>query len=176
MTVQFIRDDTPHKRVRVFNLGYLHLNNIIQDPKIFYCPSDPNYIGFDPESSFYGYPFDYYYNPRHLACCQRISYGYVPQSTGREELVNGHYAYGPSDKNETLNSRAPLAFDAVYSKYERSHHLGSGRRVAGMNILYGDGSVRFRHLKDSEREFWDVHEQTENEKEAMRALLYMFSE
>ena len=45
-----------------------------------------------------------------------------------------------------------------------------------MNILSGDGSVRFRRLKDTEREFWEENVETEEEENALRALLYMFSQ
>lgn len=173
------RDDEPGRRWAVYNLGYLHLNGFIPNPKIFYCPSIPKgRDNYDRHAAVYHYPFDYSYTGPRVGCCtMTISYGYIPQSGGREKLSNDRYAYQAAYRPSTLNTRAPLAFDTIYYYEPRqSYHRTSSQRIAGFNLLVGDGSVRFRAFMDAERELWDASKETEKERDALRALLYMFSE
>jgi len=167
------------KRWRAYGLGYLHHNKVIENPKIFHCPADSkdSRNRYDHSAERYTWPFEKRYPMPLPAHGIYTSYYYAPQSTGREKFSSGYYAYQFTNRLTSLNPRAPLALDAVtVNDYSWSNgHWRSGRKVAGMNILYGDGSVRFRAWKDSEREF--IEENTRDfivNFGTYRALLYMF--
>ena len=105
-----------------------------------------------------------------------ISYSYTPMGTRRKKLAIGEYAYETASKLSTLNNRAPLALDRItYSDDSPTLnvHRGSGERVDGLNILYGDGSVRFRPTQEDEKAFWEANKQ-KNLVGLFRALLYMY--
>ena len=162
---------------RAYGLGYLHQNKVIENPKVFHCPAAAKDRRYDIYAERYSWPFEKRYPMPLPAHGIYTSYYYTPQGTGREKFSSGYYAYKFTNRLTSLNPRAPLALDAVtINDYSWTNgHWQSGRKVAGMNILYGDGSVRFRAWEDSEREF--IKDNTRDyivNFGTYRALLYMF--
>ena len=52
--------------------------------------------------------------------------------------------------------------------------MQKGGRAAGGNILYGDGSVRFRPIQENELAYWEENFETPHV--AFSGLLYMFAQ
>ena len=169
----------PKRRWKVHNLGYLHKTQTIENAEVFYCPTEPKGQRYEDDAERYSWSFDGSIHSNPVKGSQHInaSYSYTPQSTRREELAAGEYAYEASFKLSTLNNRAPLALDRVtYSATStRNVHRGSGGRVSGLNILYGDGSVRFRPTQEDEKAFWEANIDPLGVG-TFRALLYMYSQ
>ena len=167
----------PKRRWKVHNLGYLHQTQTIENAEVFYCPTEPKGRRYEDHAERYSWSFDGNFHPGHATGSQMVnaSYSYTPQSTRREELAVGEYAYEASFKLSTLNNRAPLALDRVtYSANStRNVHRGSGGRVGGLNILYGDGSVRFRPTQEDEKAFWKAN-LGKSRVGTFRALLYKY--
>ena len=167
----------PKRRLKVHNLGYLHKTQTIESAEVFYCPSAPKGQRYEDDAERYSWSFDGSIHSSQVGGSQMInaSYSYTPQGTRREELAVGEYAYQASFKLSTLNNRAPLALDRVtYSGTStRNVHRGSGERVGGLNILYGDGSVRFRPTQEDEKAFWKAN-LGKSRVGTFRALLYKY--
>ena len=167
------------KRWRAYGLGALHRNRVIENPKIFHCPADAkdSFTRYDYSAERYTWPFEKRDPMPSPARGLYTSYYYTPQSAVRTKFSSGYYAYKFTKRLTSLNPHAPLALDAItVNDHSRMNgHWRSGRKVAGMNILYGDGSVRFRAWQDSEREF--IRENTIDfimNYGTYRTLLYMF--
>jgi len=160
-----------------FNLGHLLHERIIEEPKILYCPSAPKDFRYENYADRYDWRYD---NTIGLTRAQVLaaSYHYVPQSKRRETLDNDYTSYGPAFRLSQLNNRAPLALDVIDYDYFGSHR--TVRKVSGMNILYGDGSVRFRMSTDKEKDLWQdspgIRKGLFLDHSTFRALLYLFSE
>ena len=157
------------------NLGYLHQTRTIESAEVFYCPTEPKGRRYEDYAERYRRSFDRNVPASTKSEFMQSSYLYTPQGSRREELAVGEYAYEASFKLSTLNNRAPLALDRVnYNdiSHYRSVHRGSAGRDAGLNILYGDGSVRFRPTQEDEKAFWQAN--TENRVGTFRALLYKY--
>ena len=165
----------PKRRWNVMNLGYLHQTRTIESAEVFYCPTTPKGQRYQDHAERYSWSFDS--NVRSTSSqFMEVSYSYTPQGRRREELAMGEYAYQASFKLSTLNNRAPLALDRVtYNDFQDLNvHRGSGGRVSGMNILYGDGSVRFRPTQEDEKQLWEANR--DNHVGIFRALLYMYGQ
>ena len=164
----------PKRRWNVMNLGYLHQTQTVESAEVFYCPTTPKGQRYQDHAERYSWSFDS--NIRSTSSqMMEISYSYTPQGRSREELAVGEYAYEASFKLSTLNNRAPLVLDRVtYSDNSlRNVHRGSGGRVGGLNILYGDGSVRFRPTEEDEKAFWKAN-LGKSRVGTFRALLYEY--
>ena len=166
----------PKQRRNVSNLGYLHLTGTLENAEVFYCPTAPKGRRYEDHAEIYSWPYG---KGKRSGMEQGLaaSYLYTPLATRREKLRSKDaYAYKAAFKPSTLNSRAPLALDRItYASAQSGNvHGGSGRKVAGMNILYGDGSVRFRPTQEDEKAFWEENIE-ENMVAAFRGLLYMYS-
>ena len=170
----------PKRRWAVMNLGYLHKSKTIESAEVFYCPTEPRGRRYEDHAERYSWSFDRSFYSSRVRGSQYISasYSYTPQSTRREELAVGEYAYEASFKLSTLNNRAPLALDHITygANSTRNVHRGSGGRVSGLNILYGDGSVRFRPTQEDEKAFWKANFDSALGVGRFRALLYMYSQ
>ena len=165
----------PERRWNVMNLGYLHHTQTIENAEVFYCPTEPQGQRYVDHAERYSWSFDSNIHPT-SGRMMEVSYFYTPQGRRREELAVGGHAYEASFKLSTLNNRAPLALDRVtYSDHSPrlDVHRGSGGRVGGLNILYGDGSVRFRPTQEDEKAFWKANI-VENRLGTFRALLYKY--
>ena len=172
----------PKRRWKVWNLGYLHYTQTIENPEVFYCPSASKGRRYKDHAERYTWPLDtniprpkgQYIRP--TGQFMDSSYAYTPQGTRRGKLRNDAYAYHAAFKLSTLNNRAALALDIVqYTDYNPLNvHRGSGGRAAGGNILYGDGSVRFRPIQENELAYWEENSETPHV--AFSGLLYMFAQ
>ena len=170
----------PKRRWNVMNLGYLHQTQTIESAEVFYCPTQPKGQRYQDHAERYTWSFDSNIQSSngHIGHMLEVSYSYTPQGRRREELSMGDYAYQASFKLSTLNNRAPLALDRVtYSDHSPrlDVHRGPGGRVGGLNILYGDGSVRFRPTQEDEKAFWKAN-LLDNRVGTFRALLYMYGQ
>jgi len=149
----------PKRRWSVANLGYLHLTKTIESAEAFYCPSARKELRYEDHAERYSWSFDPKLTHSTAGQLMRTSYAYTPQSVRRVKLRNGAYAYEAAFKLSTLNNRAVLAIDWIDLSDDnpRNMHQGSGGRVAGGNILFGDGSVRFRPIQENEKEYWEEY-------------------
>lgn len=173
----------PGKRVGgPFNLGHLFHEEIIEKPEILYCSSAPKEYRYEDWAERYGWRYD---NSVPITAFSLIatSYHYVPQSKKREKLENGQTVYKPARRLSLLNNRAPLALDVIdYNSLLNQYYLlfrHNSRNVAGMNILYADGSVRFRVSKDTEKDLWSREVSNIGilfDDDTFRTLLYSFCE
>ena len=168
----------PQRRWNVMNLGYLHQTLTIESASVFYCPTTSKGQRYQDHAERYTWSFDSNIQSSngHIGHMLEVSYSYTPQGRRREELSMGDYAYQASFKLSTLNNRAPLALDRV--RYNDNSprwnvHRGSGGRAGGSNILYGDGSVRFRLAQEDEKAFWEANHM-KNSVGTFRALLYKY--
>ncbi len=168
------------RRWTVSNLGYLHLTQIIESAKVFYCPSATKGRRYEDHAEKYSWSFDPNTPPPRTISGQymRVSYEYTPQSTRRIILrYNDAYAYEAAFKISTLNNRAALALDIVnLQDYgPRNLHEGARGRASGMNILFGDGSVRFRPIQERDKAYWEEYKNGSN-RARFRGLLYLYSQ
>ncbi len=152
-----------------WNLAHLFEDRIIEDPKIFYCPSARKGMRYEDYVGKFKWPFpsDIFPNPSHRI---RVGYNYYPQGTSREKLANNCYAYKSVDDLTLLNGRSTIAMDTL-------HYNGMHRQMgksSGMNILRGDGSVKFRVNRDIEETLWSPNPM--NNADNFRALLYTLSD
>ncbi len=163
------------QRWSVSNLGYLHQTQAIDNPEVFYCPSASQGYRYEDHAEKYNWPASPDYILSIRGQMLSVSYVYTPLGMDRIETADGMYAYEASSKLSTLNHRAPLAFDQTGASGAPIVHKGSGGRVHGMNILYGDASVRFRPTQEKERDYYRADTGT-NDIGTFRALLYMYSQ
>lgn len=167
----------PKKRWAAANLGFLHKTKTIEAADVLYCPSARKGWRYKDHAKEYTWPFERSTRPPIPTEFLRASYCYTPQSTRREIYGTDDYVYEAAFKLSTLNNRAVLALDElVYdeNRYWMNMHLGPGGRLGGFNMLYGDGSVRFRVTKDSEKEYWE--DNVRMTAGAFRHLLYLYSQ
>ncbi len=153
-----------------WNLAHLFHDRIIEDPKIFYCPSAGKGMRYKDYVGKFKWPFpsDIFPNP---SIRIRVGYNYYPQGTSREKLENNHYAYKSVNTLTAINSRSTISMDRLGSwNYGMHRQMG---KSSGINILYGDGRVEFRVNKDTEEELW--YPNPYNNADNFRALLYTLS-
>ena len=168
----------PKRRRKVSNLGYLHLTQIIERAKVFYCPSATKGGRYEDYAERYSWSFDPNTTNTVSGQYMRVSYEYTPQSTRRiKHRSNDAYAYEAAFKISTLNNRAALAFDRVdFTDYHPlNFHQGARGRASGMNILFGDGSVRFRPFQEREKAYWEENK-SGNRNVLFRGLLYIYAQ
>lgn len=154
-----------------WNLAHLFSEKIIEDPRIFYCPSAGKGSRYDDYVGKFTWPFpsESWFDPSFRI---RIGYNYYPQSTVREKLENGYYAYKTANTLTSLNSRSTISMDRI-SSWNFGMHRQMGKS-SGINILYGDGRVQFRANKDTEEALWNPN--PNNNADNFRALLYTLSD
>ena len=170
----------PKRRWTVSNLGYLHLTQIIENAKVFYCPSETKGRRYEDHAEKYSWPFDPITPPPRPSPGKgmSVSYEYTPQSTRRIKLRdNDAYAYEAAFKISTLNNRAALALDIVTLNDHGpvTFHQGARGRASGRNILFGDGSVRFRPIQERDKAYWEEYKYG-SRRTLFRGLLYMYSQ
>lgn len=153
-----------------WNLGHLFHERIIEDPRIFYCPSAKERRYEDYVGKF-KWPFPSDSTSPFSSERIRVGYNYYPQGTSREKLENNHYAYKSVNTLTSINGRSTIAMDTL-SSWTYGMHRQMGKS-SGMNILYGDGRVEFRVNKDTEEALWSPNPM--NNADNFRALLYTLS-
>lgn len=145
-----------------YNLGYLFDADIINNPKVFYCPSA---LKNDDEFGIYWRYEDYVGNlswpftsdpDRYHANNVRVSYSYVPQSKTRMEQVDGTYVHEITTRMSKLDNRAVMLTD-VLSTLDSLPHKAGRKKPSGVNALFGDSSVSFCNNKDAfEGRLWET--------------------
>jgi hypothetical protein len=83
----------------------------------------------------------------------------VPQaaSTKKKVETNAGTGYFPeiAKRASQLNSTHVMACDYLFRKDFLPHKKGSGKRVAGVNALFSDGSVSFANNEEAfDEQFW----------------------
>jgi len=155
-----------------FNLAHLFDDRIIEDPKIFYCPSADKGMRYEDYVGKFKWPFPRDTTSPNSSFRVRIGYNYYPQGKSQEKLENGYYAYKSVNNLSSINSRSTISMDQI-SSWNYGMHRQMGKS-SGMNILYGDGSVKFRANKDTEETLWSPN--PNNDADNFRALLYTLSQ
>ncbi|MFA5553337.1 MAG: type II secretion system protein [Phycisphaerae bacterium] len=131
-----------------YRFGCLYDNRIIEDPKVFYCPSNKNedrqyasYINPGPWGSL---PQEY--NTTADNQWVRVGYEYFPVAknfkrspfTGAPETLATNF--------DRLDAYLPIATDVLRTKASMSH---MNRGTCGVNAAYPDGSVAFCNNQDT---------------------------
>ena len=154
-----------------WNIAHLFEDRIIDDPRVFYCPSAGKGMRYKDYVGKFKWPFvsDVFPNPSFRV---RVGYNYYPQGTSREKLDDNRYAYKRVNTLSALNSRSTISMDNLGSwRYGMHRQMG---RSSGINILYGDTSVRFRVNRDTEEALW--YPNPMNNADNFRSLLYTLSD
>ncbi len=119
-------------------LGKLHGPNLIDNPEIFYCPSQ----GFKGTSKHFGklyYTYDYYTADGPWASYIPTA-GYQPGQINTRIRLNYNYFLHKKKNFDELQDK-PVVFGMVHHWYTLSHIRHNIPR--GTNVLYGDGHVAF---------------------------------
>lgn len=144
----FLEDE---KISSVSNLGYLFTSRIIEDGKVFYCPSGTRKY----ETYAYGKPWPYVPSSNGTLGIIRTAYSYVPKGRTKELLSNGMYSHKYTDKASNLNSNTIMIADFIASLSSLNHRAGMSKS-SGVNAVFGDGSVSFRHNEEAlDSQYWD---------------------
>jgi prepilin-type N-terminal cleavage/methylation domain-containing protein/prepilin-type processing-associated H-X9-DG protein len=135
----------------VWQLGYLFTDKIIEDGKVFYCPSGTrkyeDYVG----DFSWPYISDRTRSNPHVV---RTGYSYVPSGRKKLNLSNGMYSHEYTSKYSDLNSNAIMVADYVLS-LNSLNHKGTGNKSSGINALFGDGHVSFCNNRDAlDPQYW----------------------
>jgi len=155
-----------------FNIAHLFNDRIIEDPRNFYCPSAPEGMRYEDHVGKFKWPFMSDPTSPFHSFRIKLAYNYYPQGRSREELGNGNYGYKMVNTLTSLNSRSTVAMDHLTRPIHANHRQMG--KSSGVNILYGDGRVRFRVNKDGEEALWNPHPY--NNTDDFRALLYTLSQ
>jgi len=136
-------------KLLAYRFGCLYDNRIIEDPKVFYCPSNK-----DADRQYASY-----INPE--------PWGSLPQeyntAAGKNQWVRVGYEYFPVERNfkrspftgapealatnfDRLDAYLPIATDVLRTKGSMSH---MNRGTCGVNAAYPDGSVAFCNNQDT---------------------------
>jgi prepilin-type N-terminal cleavage/methylation domain-containing protein/prepilin-type processing-associated H-X9-DG protein len=121
-------------------LGLLHSTGLIKEPKIFYCEACQidwhKFKNYNNPSPWGTLP-QVYNSQNDLNQWVRTGYFYFPQSKTRGD--DGYLELAV--KYIDLNPSKSCVTDAFWMYNRLSHCIGS--RPTGMNVLFGDGSVKF---------------------------------
>lgn len=155
---------TPKGRVlKTYGLGRLFMDDIIQEGKVYYCPSAPKGI---PGGGVTGVSYRYqeYSNngqtfpwnndeSGHGPERVRSSFNYTPQAKNTSKAVSSSNGSGNfpemAKKTSQLYEGYIMANDVLWDTDHLSHKKGNGKRAAGVNALFSDGSVDFRNNPDA---------------------------
>ena len=126
------------------HLAILYEEQLIKEPKVFYCPAQPRLSNY-PLRYDYGF---YTQNGRAWG-------SYVPYAdTGGHQYVRTSYNYWIYDKNKLHElAQYPIVVDNLH-EWEVVPHRAGGRPT-GVSVLFGDGHVNFCTSTDLfENEIW----------------------
>lgn len=127
------------------NLGQLFVVGMmdIDSSEILYCPSNKR-TAFSYD--YYGGPDQWPTPDPDEAVSGRIraGYSYLPQSV-REKIDLGELYPAPTNKLSQTHPDLSMCLDILQAPQRLSHKRGN---YMGVNMLYSDGSVLFRHNSD----------------------------
>jgi prepilin-type N-terminal cleavage/methylation domain-containing protein len=168
-----------------WNLGLLHTNRNVPDPKVFYCPSARN------QSASHNY--DYYSTSAPWPSTPagsgddnvRTGYNYFPQSRDKVLLGSGDASklvydaaqdYLPFRENQ-VDLNKSISTDLVHS-IDSSPHRAS-RSVAGLNALFPDAHIAFQNARQNPAAFdpklWgDANNPVGNNPQSFRLIMYQW--
>ena len=133
----------------VYNLGYLYKTNLVQDPKVFYCPSQSVNVNYynGLNYAYDGYrdeahPWPWNAQPWHDGNT-RISYDYYPQSKSSKSAAPYDAYPAITAKLSDVDDTRAMLTDKLFDLEYLVHRSSSGARPNGINVLYGDTHVEF---------------------------------
>ncbi|MFC1764519.1 DUF1559 domain-containing protein [Planctomycetota bacterium] len=115
------------------HLAILHEENLIEDPKVFYCPGQPRLSTYPLQ-----YNYDYYVQGGR-------SWGsYLPTAySGGHQYVRTSYNYWRHKKGKLHElAQYPVVIDNL-QEWEVIPHRAGEDRPQGVSALFGDGHVNF---------------------------------
>ena len=168
---------SPKKRIaivggkdQIFNFGYLFTNNIIENPKVFYCPSTPHPVEMSGPYSV-SYRYEQYSNDGTFPWNNsfedttawnrftvRSSYNYIPQNAKAKALVDTSKGKGyfpkMAEKSFELDSNHVLSCDYLFRKDMLPHK--NGKKATGVNALFSDCSVKYVNKAEAfDNDLWN---------------------
>ena len=133
-----------------YNLAHLYEARMISDPKAFYCDSVPIQPVGDtaPQRVSYhynmyhgdGYPWPWNIQTEYHTHVVRVGYNYVPQAKDDGKDSEGYPTIATSASQ--LWESTTMSTDLLKGLNTLPHTAGPGD-AKGVNVLYGDGSVKF---------------------------------
>lgn len=143
-------------KLNPMHLAILHEEKLIEDPKVFYCPAQPNLTD---------YPLQYNYS---FYTEEGLWGSYAPTALGGGHTsVRTSYNYWPFDKKAKQRKLHELAQDPIVcdnlQEWEVVPHRGGGGQPQGVSVLFGDGHVNFCSGTDLfDKNLWKPEEGTYN--------------
>ncbi len=135
-------------------LACLYARHYIQDPKIFYCPSDKEpqrqYKSYTKPTAWGTLPQDI--NPKGDNSWVRTGYDYYPidegATTTTDDVTNLDIPLYTARRYSQLNKNYPYTTDSMWSRPALSHKSGIDKTTnrivnGGINAVFKDGHVRF---------------------------------
>ena len=130
------------------NLGLLYVGNYLRTPEVFYCPSSRQQKWFRVvfEKKYFESPTVPW--PMYAVDGQvNMTYNYFPQTdipSKKESDANRGWTQVASKQTE-LTSQRSIETDLIYTWGTMAHT--SGKNPYGVNVLWGDGHVKFSTTK-----------------------------
>ena len=130
------------------NLGLLYIGNYLPTPGVFYCPSLRHAKGL--RVGFEKYYFESAKVPWPMYAIDgqvNMTYMYFPQTdllSKKESEANLDWTQVAS-KQTQLSARRSIVTDLIYTWGTMAHT--SGKNPYGVNVLWGDGHVKFSTTK-----------------------------
>lgn len=137
-----------------WGFGYLYEADIIDNPKVFYCPSTrKNNSKGGPKSYDYSYKAHLYKDSKwpwnnNAWADQTVSTGYYYTPFGEGKVGGGGVGGGPGGsppivtKQSKVSGRSIMGFDIILNLDVQPHD-------SGVNVFYGDGHVEHKKDKDA---------------------------
>jgi prepilin-type processing-associated H-X9-DG protein len=152
-----------------YNLGALWYAKVVNDGKIFYCPSNMkgNNLAYDWYAATKSWPLGVNVatagsNPGYV----RAGYSYYPQSMDLVSTATGlgtfqvpvwpSYSTAPDPyktwicvppfRQSSVDPKHSMVVDVIYSTLDQISHK-SGRNPQGLNAAFGDGHVNWQSVK-----------------------------
>ena len=130
------------------NLGLLYIGNYLKAPQIFYCPSSRQQKWFRVVFEKKYFESDKVPWPMYAVDGQvNMTYNYFPQMDvpSRKESDANRGWTQVAHKQTELSSQRSMETDLIYTWGTMAHT--SGKNPYGLNVLWGDGHVKFSTTK-----------------------------
>ena len=132
------------------NLGLLYIGKYLQAPQIFYCPSSRQQKWFRVVFEKKYFESDKVPWPMYAVDGQvNMTYNYFPQRdvpAKKESEANRGWTQ-VAHKQTELSSQRSMETDLIYTWGTMAHT--SGKNPYGLNVLWGDGHVKFSTTRDA---------------------------